>query len=98
MNNSQKIKNCKTIKNLLLTAGIDLYNGAQFDEYEDRVDEYFLNTPDVKLFKGCDNWDGQTSWCGYFTFVVQDCFADVIPKHDVTDRDILNVQNLLKVF
>jgi hypothetical protein len=102
MDKAQKIKNCKKIKNLLLSEGIDLHNDEQYDDYIDnRVDGYFLgeldNKPDPKLFPGCEDWDGQTSWCGYFTFVVEDCFNDFIPSYDVTDRDVQNVENLLKV-
>ena len=84
------------IKDLLKAENIDFNVDGQHGDYTDRVDEYFFNNPDPKLFKGCDTEDGRSSFCGYFTFMIEDCFAG-IPNYEITEQDALNFENFIKV-
>ena len=84
---------------LLSTQNINIKNDDHFDQVIDRVDDYFFDQPDSKLFQ--QSRDSSEFWATYFTDIFEDLYNvlnNYNKTHNITQKDLDNLTKLVSVF
>ena len=84
---------------LLSTQNINIKNDDHFDHIIDRVDDYFFDQPDSKLFQ--HSRDSSEFWATYFTDIFEDLYNvlnNYSTEHNITQKDLDNLTKLVSVF
>ena len=84
---------------LLSTQNINIKNDDHFDQVIDRVDDYFFDQPDSKLFQ--QSRDSSEFWATYFTDIFEDLYNvlnNYNTTHNITQKDLDNLTKLVSVF